>query len=240
MIKQNSSSSSRDNTQNIWHTSLSCFAEAKTLTRVEYGNNRLCRLSPEGQWLRLISPCYLTTNQSEVIHHEALIPNEGGINWKTGIDIYTLLYIKEITTKDLLYSTGNSTQYSVIAYMGKEYKKEWIHVYPSMQMIHFTLHLKPTQCCKPTTLQLKKKKNSFPGSHQRIQVFWAQAILLGTQHTNTVLHHNPVSVLALLCGKADPSSVRWQNHYCPIMAIMKDHIFPWSIHHHFMFLSPMK
>ena len=27
--------------------------------------------------------------------------------------------------KDLLYSTRNSTQYSVMAYMGKESKKEW-------------------------------------------------------------------------------------------------------------------
>ena len=44
----------------------------------------------------------------------------GGINWKIGNDIYTLLYIKQITDKDLLYSTGNSTQYSVMAYMGKE------------------------------------------------------------------------------------------------------------------------
>ena len=53
----------------------------------------------------------------------------GGISWKIGIDIYTLLYIKQITNKDLLYSTGNSTQYSVMAYMGKESKKEWIYVY---------------------------------------------------------------------------------------------------------------
>ena len=43
----------------------------------------------------------------------------GGINWKIGIDIYTLLYIKKITIKNLLYSIGNSTQYSVIVYMGK-------------------------------------------------------------------------------------------------------------------------
>ena len=50
-----------------------------------------------------------------------------GINWKIGIDIYTLLYIKEITNKDLLIAQG--TQYSVMAYMGKEYKKEWIYVY---------------------------------------------------------------------------------------------------------------
>ena len=46
-----------------------------------------------------------------------------------GIDIYTLLYIKQITNKNLLYSTGNSTQYSVMTYMEKESKKEWIHVY---------------------------------------------------------------------------------------------------------------
>ena len=31
------------------------------------------------------------------------------MNWEIGIDIYTLLYIKQITNKNLLYSTGNST-----------------------------------------------------------------------------------------------------------------------------------
>ena len=30
------------------------------------------------------------------------------MNWEIGIDIYTLLCIKQITNKDLLYSTGNS------------------------------------------------------------------------------------------------------------------------------------
>ena len=53
----------------------------------------------------------------------------GRINWKVGIDIYTLLYIKQIANKNLLYSTGNSTQYSVMAYMGKESKKEWVYVF---------------------------------------------------------------------------------------------------------------
>ena len=38
----------------------------------------------------------------------------GGVDWEFGIDMYTLLYLKEITNKDLLYSTGNSAQYSVI------------------------------------------------------------------------------------------------------------------------------
>ena len=31
--------------------------------------------------------------------------------------------------KNLLYSIGNSTQYSVMAYVGKESNQEWIYVY---------------------------------------------------------------------------------------------------------------
>ena len=51
-----------------------------------------------------------------------------GINWKIRINTYMLLHIKKVTNA-LLYSTGNSTQYSVMAYMGKESnKKEWIYV----------------------------------------------------------------------------------------------------------------
>ena len=36
-----------------------------------------------------------------------------GIVREFGIDMYTLLYLKWITNKDLLYSTGNSTQYYI-------------------------------------------------------------------------------------------------------------------------------
>ena len=39
----------------------------------------------------------------------------GGINWEIGIGIYTLLYTEWITNKNLVVSTGNSTQYSVMA-----------------------------------------------------------------------------------------------------------------------------
>ena len=45
------------------------------------------------------------------------------------VDINILLYVKQITDKNLLYGTGNSTQYSVMAYMGKESQKEWIFIY---------------------------------------------------------------------------------------------------------------
>ena len=47
----------------------------------------------------------------------------GGINWEVGINIYTPLYIKYITNKKLLYSTGNYAQYFVITYEGKETEK---------------------------------------------------------------------------------------------------------------------
>ena len=45
---------------------------------------------------------------------------EGGVNWETGIDIYTILHIKQITNEDSLYSTENSTENFAMAYMGKE------------------------------------------------------------------------------------------------------------------------
>ena len=57
----------------------------------------------------------------------------GRINWEIGIDIYTLLLllcdihmllsIKLTTNKDLMYSTRNSIQYSVMAYKEKNLEK---------------------------------------------------------------------------------------------------------------------
>ena len=41
-------------------------------------------------------------------------------------NMYTLLYRKQIINKGLLYSTGNQTQYFLMSYKGKEYKKEYI------------------------------------------------------------------------------------------------------------------
>ena len=52
-----------------------------------------------------------------------------GINEEVGTSIYTPIYIKFVINKDLLYSTGNSTQHSLITYMGKESEKEQIYVY---------------------------------------------------------------------------------------------------------------
>ena len=54
----------------------------------------------------------------------------GGINQEFGINIYTLLYIKQIINKDLLYGSGNSTQYSVTTIWAKNLKKNgYMHMY---------------------------------------------------------------------------------------------------------------
>ena len=49
-----------------------------------------------------------------------------------------LTCIKQITRKDLLYSTENSTQYFVIAYMGKE-SETHTHIYLNCYAIHLKL-----------------------------------------------------------------------------------------------------
>ena len=62
-----------------------------------------------------------------------------------GLDMYTLLYLKWITNKDLLYNTGNSAQCYVAAWMGGEFGGEWIHAY--VWLSPFYVHLKLSQHC---------------------------------------------------------------------------------------------
>ena len=54
---------------------------------------------------------------------------EEGIGREFGVEMYTLLYLKWIANKDLLYSTWNSAQRYVAAWMGGEFGRERIHVY---------------------------------------------------------------------------------------------------------------
>ena len=73
-----------------------------------------------------------------------------GIVREFGMDLYTLDYLKWITNKDLLYSTRNSAQCYVAAWMGREFGGEWIHEY--VWLSSFTVHLKPSHivnrlCC---------------------------------------------------------------------------------------------
>ena len=47
-----------------------------------------------------------------------------GIAREFGMDMYTLLHLKWITNKDLLYSIWNSAQYYMAAWMGGEFGGE--------------------------------------------------------------------------------------------------------------------
>ena len=57
-----------------------------------------------------------------------MVTKEGrgrGINQEFEINVYTLLYIKQITNKGLLHSTGNYTRHLETSYHGKESEKEY-------------------------------------------------------------------------------------------------------------------
>ena len=58
---------------------------------------------------------------------------------------YTLLCLKWITNKNLLYSTWNSAQRYVPAWMGEGFGGEWIHV--CVWLSPFTVPLKLSQHC---------------------------------------------------------------------------------------------
>ena len=54
---------------------------------------------------------------------------EGGrMNWGISICKCTLRYVEWSARGDLLYNIGNSTQYSMIIYVEKEYEWEWLYV----------------------------------------------------------------------------------------------------------------
>ena len=66
------------------------------------------------------------------------------------MDRYTLLYLKWIANEDLPYSTRNSAQYYVAAWMGQPgwdsvLGEEWICVY--IWLSPFAVHLKLSQHC---------------------------------------------------------------------------------------------
>ena len=58
-----------------------------------------------------------------------------------GMDIYTLLYVKGISNKVLLYSTGNSAQCYIAAWMGGEFGR-----------IDTCIHMTESLCCPPKTI----------------------------------------------------------------------------------------
>ena len=82
-----------------------------------------------------------------------------------GTATYTLLYLKWIINKDLLFNTRNSAQWYVAAWMGGEFGGKWIHVYvwlyhPCSPEIITTLLISYTSIPKKKVFSKKKKKLS--------------------------------------------------------------------------------
>ena len=75
---------------------------------------------------------YLENRLTDLENEHMVIIREG---WRKvvvrefGMDMSTLLYLTQITNKDLLYSTWNSAQCYGAAWRGEEFGEEWIHVY---------------------------------------------------------------------------------------------------------------
>ena len=62
----------------------------------------------------------------------------------TKVTVYTLLHLKSITNKNLLYSTWNSAQCYLPTWMGAGVWEEWIHV--CVWLSPFTVNLKLPHC----------------------------------------------------------------------------------------------
>ena len=73
-------------------------------------------------WTYLQCRKRLTDLENELIVGKGVGEGSGkGIVRTFGMDMYTLLHLKWITNKDLLYSTWNSAQYYMAAWMGGEF-----------------------------------------------------------------------------------------------------------------------
>ena len=68
-----------------------------------------------------------------------------GIVREFGMVMYTLLYLRRIINKNLLYSTWNSVQCYVVAWRGAGFEEGGIYVY--VWLNPFAVHLELSQHC---------------------------------------------------------------------------------------------
>ena len=76
-----------------------------------------------------------------------------GVEGYFGKVMYTLRYLKWITNKDLLKSTGNSARYYVPGWMEGGLGGEWVHV--CVWLSPFAVHFKLPQRCSSAIPQYK-------------------------------------------------------------------------------------
>ena len=129
-----------------------------------------------------------------------------GIKQEFWINRYTLLYIKQISNKDILYSIRNYIQYLVINYNGTEFEKEksWI-IFCTPETLYYKSTMKvlvtqlcptlcnPIDCTQPSRLLCpwdSPGKNTEVGSHSFLQgIFMTQGSNPDLLHCRQILYH---------------------------------------------------
>ena len=94
----------------------------------------------------------LLTKQKETRRKQTYSCQGEEIVREFGMDMFTLLYLRWMTNKDLLYSTGDSAQCYMAAWIGEEFGGERIHVYV---LSAFAIYLNLSQRCLLTIPQYK-------------------------------------------------------------------------------------
>ena len=87
----------------------------------------------------------LTKQRLIDLENELMVAGGEEIVKDFGKVMYTLLFLKWITNKNLLYSTWNFAQHYVPAWIGEGFRGEWIHV--CVWLSPFTVPLKLSQHC---------------------------------------------------------------------------------------------
>jgi len=102
--------------------------------------------------------------RDSVLENKLMVVGVEGIVRYFGKVMYTLIYLKWITNKDLLKSTGNSARCYVPGWMEGGLWGEWVHV--CVWLSPFAVHFKLPQRCSSAIPQykvflvLKKKKKN--------------------------------------------------------------------------------
>ena len=105
-------------------------------------SDREGEILPDIPYMRIrkdVTHASLFTKQSHRLREQTQVSG-GAMARESGVDMYTLLYLKWIANKVLLYSTGNSAHCYVAGWMGGEFGGEGIHV--NVQLSYFAVHQK--------------------------------------------------------------------------------------------------
>ena len=193
----------------------------------------ICQMSQ--QMTQIASRNRLTDLESELMVAGGRMGE--GIVRKFRMDRYTLLCWKWITNKDILFSTGNSTQWRVAAWMGGKFGGEWMHVY--VWLSSFAVLLKPSRHCyqlypntKEKTWKSKKVKWQkgiywFPWVDRFSSIICPKPLLKLHDFKRLLYVSGTCQMLYTHLYSSPPSEVRERSATCPSPSAKKYTVQIW-------------